>query len=243
MSALGRDLAQVGFPPVRLLPGESLAWPLPDVDKQAIELDTASLERLATRALAAGDAGQICVGVASLHHGDGTSTVARGLADCLAMQLGKRVVLVEANQRSPSMRRTLGLSNAPGLADVVARRVSLGGALQATGAHRRVLALPASVTPQAGLDGVSLRGVLATLLAHADAVVVDLAPIAPYRDTVPLCAGLDGMVMVLRHGRSLDSEARAAIWELRQSGARVLGAILNRTRERRRFFSRCSVRN
>ncbi len=238
MSALSRDLAQVGCGTARLLPGESLAWPVPASDGQAISLDTACLHMLATRALAAGEAGQISVGVASLHHGEGASTVARGLADCLAMQFGKRVVLVEANQRSPSLRRIFGLSDAPGLGDVVARRVSLGSALQATGAPSRVLALPASMMPQPGVSGISLRGVLATLLVHADAVVVDLAPIVPYRDTVPLCAGLDGVVMVLRQGRSLDSEALAAIGDLRQGGARVLGAVLNRTRGRRRLFSR-----
>ena len=89
-----------------------------------------------------------------------------------------------------------------------------------------MLVLPASVTPQPGVDGVSLRA----LLAHADAVVVDLAPIVPYRDAVPLCAGMDGVVMVLRAGRSGDAEARAAIGELRAGGARVLGAVLNRER-------------
>jgi Mrp family chromosome partitioning ATPase len=220
---------------LRLLPGEAPppAWPRPITDPGAIRLDPASMAVLATRALAAGDAGQTSVGVASINHGEGASTVARCLAECLAAQFDKRVVLVEANQRSPSLRRIYGLTDAPGLADVVARRVSLGGALQVTGEHRRVLVLPASVMPQAGVDGAALRGVLATLLAYADAVVVDLAPISPYRDTVPLCAGMDGMVIVLRSGRSGEADARVAIGGLREGGARVLGAVLNRERRGR----------
>ncbi len=217
---------------LRLLPGEppppSWFWPPPD--PAAISLDPARLSVLATRALAVGEAGQTAVGVACLNHGDGASTVARGLATCLAEQFGKRVVLVEANQRSPSLRRALGLADGPGLGDVVAQRVPLGAALQMTGRHRLVLALPASLRPQARLTAESLRGVLATLLAHADAVVVDFAPMAPYRDTLPLCGSLDGVVLVLRSGHSAEAEARRAIDDLNGRAARVLSAVLNRAR-------------
>ncbi len=226
---------------IRLLPGEAppAAWSWPLADPCAIRLDPARMSVLATRALAAGEAGQTAIGVACVQHGDGASTVARGLATCLAEEFGKRVVLVEANQRSPSMRSALGLPDAPGLADVVAQRASLGSALQMTGVHRLVLALPACLTPQPGLTAYGLRGVLATLLAHADAVVVDFAPVAPYRDTVPLCSAVDGMVLVLRSGRSEEGEARGAIADLRAGGGRMLGAVLNRAPvQRGRVFSR-----
>jgi Mrp family chromosome partitioning ATPase len=186
------------FRDARLLPGElpQAGLPVPDAGPAVLTVDQAAMTGLATRALAAGEAGQTAIGVASLNHGEGATTVARSLAACLATSFGKRVVLVEANQRSPSLRQIYGLPEAPGLAEVMDRKVSLGGALQMTGEHRHVLVLPASLAPSGGFTVAALQSVLAALLGHADAVVVDLAPLMLYRDSFAMCGALDGMALV-----------------------------------------------
>ena len=210
-----------------LLPGEvpdtGWAWPAP-----AGLHDPDAMANLATRALAAGVGGRTAVGITCLRHGEGATTIARALAGCLAGSFGKRVVLVEANQRSPSMRQAMELPAGPGLADVTAHAVPLGGALQVAGGHRRILVLPAAGTPGASLTAASLRAVLDALLRHADAVVVDLAPIQPYRDTQGLCAALDGIALVMRGGFTRAREAQTAVETMCTSGTAVLGAVLNR---------------
>jgi Mrp family chromosome partitioning ATPase len=228
--AAGAPLGQVA-----LLPGEvpALSWQTTTPERQAPTVDRSLMTGLATRALAAGSAGQTAVGVTCLQHGDGATTVARSLAACLAEFFGKRVVLVEANQRSPCLRRIYRLVDGPGLSDVLSRRVSLGGALQMAGEHRTMLVLPASLA-QAGQAApspfASLRDLVAALLGHADAVVLDLAPVLPYRDTVQMCPAVDGMALVLHSGRSTKSDGAQAVQSIRDGGAPVLGAVLNRSR-------------
>jgi Mrp family chromosome partitioning ATPase len=67
-------------------------------------------------------------------------------------------------------------------------------------------------------------------LGHADAVVVDLAPVIPYRDTAAVCGALDGVALVLRGGESTVADGQAAIERIEATGTRVLGAVLNRER-------------
>ena len=233
-----------------LLPGElpRAEWPPSASEHAGLIVDPALMTALATKAMAAGDGLATAVGVASVQHGEGATSIARSLAVCLATMFGKRVVLVEANQRSPSLRRLFGLPEGPGLADVVARRASLGGALQITRAHRGVLVLPAS-SPQTGersslpLDAGRLREVVKALMAHADAVILDLPPVIPYRDTPALCPALDGMALVMRGGHSTIADSRRAVAAIRDAGTPMLGGVLNRERAiLPRFMERLGAR-
>jgi Mrp family chromosome partitioning ATPase len=213
-----------------LLPGEVNAapWAYAPADPSVLTLDQDILKGLAMKAMALGDGRLTAVGVAGLQHGAGATTVARNLAICLAAQFGKRVVLVEANQRSPSLRRLYGLPDSPGLSDVLAQAASLGASLQIAGEDARILMLPASVKQATILTADGLRAVLGTLFGHADAVVVDMAPVIPYRDTAALCAALDGVALVLRGGASTLKDGRAAVARITDAGTPVLGAVLNR---------------
>jgi Mrp family chromosome partitioning ATPase len=58
--------------------------------------------------------------VASAAPGDGTSVTAANLAFALAEEPSRRVVLVDANLRSPAVHRLLGVDNQRGLADYLA---------------------------------------------------------------------------------------------------------------------------
>jgi Mrp family chromosome partitioning ATPase len=225
-------VAQEGGGTQVALPGELPPGDLgaPSLAPGLLTLDQAMMRGVATRAMAAGAAGLTAVGVASLRHGEGATTVARGLAACLAQSFGKRVVLVEANQRSACMRAAYGLPDGPGLGDVLARRVSLGGALQLGGEHRQVVVLPASVQPMGVIGAADLRELLVELLGYVDAAVVDLAPVLPYRDTVDVCSALDGVALVMRGGSSTVSDGRAAVQRVQAAGGSVLGGVLNRER-------------
>ena len=218
---------------VAMLPGELAPFDagVPALDPRLLTLDPALMMAVAVRAIGAGAAGMTAVGVAGLQHGDGATTVARGLAVCLAEAFHKRVVLVEANQRSACLRSIYGLPEGPGLADVIARRVSLGGALQMAGEHRQVVVLPASLRESGAIDASGLRELLSALLTYVDAAVVDMAPMLPYRDTGAMCSALDGVVLVMRGGHSTVADGKVAVAKVREAGVPVLGSVLNRERQ------------
>jgi Mrp family chromosome partitioning ATPase len=202
-------------------------------DAPVLTVDGGVVLGLARRCLKVGRDGLASVGVASLHHGDGATTIARSLAACLATSFGKRVVLVEANLRSPSLRAAYRLAEGPGLSDVLAGSARLEDTLRAVRGFGRLLVLPASTLPAgnpAALPGPALHAAMTNMFAYADMLVFDLAPILPYPDTGLLCGSLDGVVLVLNAGRSRQSDSRRGVKALRDEGVPVLGAVLNRER-------------
>ena len=202
-------------------------------ERPVLTVDTSIMQGLAAKAVKAGKGGLSAVGVASLRHGEGATTMARSLAACLATSFRKRVVLVEANLRSPSLRTLYGLSEGPGLSEVLAGRADLRSALRVPKGVGALLVLPASTSPlgdPAALPGAALRHLMTELFGYADALVFDLAPIVPYPDTALLCSALDGVGLVLRAGRSTRSDGRRGVKALRDEGVPILGAVLNRER-------------
>jgi Mrp family chromosome partitioning ATPase len=188
---------------------------------------------LATRSLAAGGGGLTKVGVVSVSHGEGTTTIARSLAACLVERFGQRVVLVEANQRSPCLRHICGLTQGPSLSDVLGGSASLESALRVSGSPGKLLVLPATMgqsVNQAPFPPAAWRDLAAELFFYADALVLDLAPLGPYPDSLAISRALDGVALVMRAGRAKRAESALAIEGLKRTGVPVLGAVLNRER-------------
>jgi Mrp family chromosome partitioning ATPase len=211
-------------------------------DKPVLTVDSRLMRDLAVRALSAGSGGLTKVGVASVQHGEGATTIARSLASCLSENFGQRVVLVEANQRSPCLRDVCGLQHGAGLADVLCGAATLEAALRVSRSAGKMLVLPASPA----LDGTApvfpgepLRDLMAELFFYADTLIFDLAPLLPYPDAVHYCRSLDGVAVVLRAGRSTRKDSATALQGLKQAGIPILGAVLNREKSAiPRLFSR-----
>ena len=202
-------------------------------ERPVLTVDARVMQSLAAKAVKAGKGGLSAVGIASLQHGEGATTMARSLAACLATSFRKRVVLVEANLRSPCLAALYGLSDGPGLSEVLAGRADLRSALRAPRGAGAMLVLPASKSPlgdPAALPGEALRKLMAEMFGYADALVFDLAPIVPYPDTALLCGALDGVGLVVRAGKSTRSDGKRGVKALRDEGVPILGAVLNRER-------------
>jgi len=146
---------------------------------------------------------------------DGTSTVAFQFAQALVREPDLRVLFVDANVRraSPAVEA----------ARVSARETRGRGALD-------LLPLGDRLRGGVPMPVASLR----TLLDHAGAsydwVIVDGPPLLESPEAAPMAAQLDGVVMVVRAGRSKRPVLHRALDLLRRSGANVLGTVLNRRR-------------
>jgi capsular exopolysaccharide synthesis family protein len=140
-----------------------------------------------------------CIGIGSAASGEGKSSVAIALACALAQELGRRVLLVEADLRKPSVDSYLSLPHISGLVEwlegngtsVPVRRVLPGGFFVLS-------AGVASLQNPEVLGSSRMVGLLEAARQSFDMVVVDCPPFLPVADAVVLQDLLDGLLVVVR---------------------------------------------
>ncbi len=177
--------------------------------------------------------------VTSAGPGEGKSTVARNLALALG-EAGRRVALVDADLRRPTLPATLGLRPAAGLTDVLAGTRSLDEVV--TECRRsptqewpdrveimvpvsdpenefgewqsnHVTFLAAGTTPpnpSAVLESAAFRSLLQHVAENHDVVVIDTSPLTAVSDVVPLLGHVNAVLIVARSGTTDQRSARHA---------------------------------
>jgi tyrosine-protein kinase len=137
--------------------------------------------------------------------GDGKTTAAINLASTIAAA-GKRVILIEADSRRPSIGRALDMRADVGLASVVTGRRYLVDALMPVGgedATLRVLLNAPDEAPAADvLSHLSADTLLLQAQRLADWVIVDSPPLNHVAETLALAQAVDDLLIVVRLGKT-----------------------------------------
>jgi capsular exopolysaccharide synthesis family protein len=170
--------------------------------------------------------------IVSAAHGEGTSTVARELTTLLCRDGLARAVLVDANLRTPSQHKALGVERGAGLTDVVAQGLPLDQAVRNGNSSPFPLLTAGHMAshPAGVLSTPALRTALEALRARYDWVIVDGPPATVYSDSAILAGMVDGVVLVVEAEKTRWEVAEQAKRVLEESGARMLGAVLSRRR-------------
>jgi capsular exopolysaccharide synthesis family protein len=159
---------------------------------------------------------------------EGTTAVTCGLAIAIA-ETGARVVLVDANMRTPGIGRYLSLDRSPGLAEVLAGTARVPDVLQ-NSLGGRVTVLPAGEhAPDPGelLASPRLGATVRTLTERYDIVLVDGPALQGTADAAVLGQVTDGALLVVRAGRTRTADVEKSIDLLQRVGAKLAGAVLN----------------
>jgi protein-tyrosine kinase len=142
--------------------------------------------------------------VTSAGRGDGKSFIASNLALMLAAEAGRRVLLVDADLRKPSVARLFGLAGRAGLPEVLGGQIGWREAVQPAPWHD--LGLLASRTRVQGaaeaLGTPAMGQFVREARAEYDAVIVDAPPVLPVADSLVLAPLLDAVLLVARAGHT-----------------------------------------
>ncbi|MGA8845834.1 MAG: polysaccharide biosynthesis tyrosine autokinase [Nocardioides sp.] len=160
--------------------------------------------------------------------GEGTSSTAVDLALTLA-SAGARTLLVDANLRSPQVARTFDIDGSSGVSTVLLGELELEDALW-THPGTGLLVLPSGTLPPNPaelLSSSAMVHLLDRVRADHEVVVVDAAPLNPVTDAALSAARADGVLLVVRHGRTRAAHVRTAVERLHQVGATTIGVTLN----------------
>lgn len=162
--------------------------------------------------------------------GEGKSTSALTLARNFA-QLGKRVLLVEADMRNPSLHRSLAATpSGKGLSSLLAGAATLQEVIVASGETQLdvIFAGPLPPNPAELLSGTRLVSLLSIAVQHYDQVVIDGPPVIGIADGPLLANGADGTLLVVDSGRTKIGNAQAALKRLLVARAHVIGVLLTK---------------
>ncbi len=162
-------------------------------------------------------------------HGEGTTTVALGLAVALAKERDARVLVVEGNLRSPSFRSLLPLDSDAGVCDFAAGRAT-PEALAVRLDHLNLSVIGAGMPARNDVNVEIVDVLIGRLQSQYDFIVVDGPPVNSYADASVLSTRVDGVILVVEADGTPVSEAEAAKRQLDRVGARILGVVLNRRR-------------
>jgi capsular exopolysaccharide synthesis family protein len=167
--------------------------------------------------------------ITSSQSGEGKSTTACNMAVAMALD-GKKVILVDADLRLPTIHTKLGLPQYPGLTNVLLNRATLQEALKETSIPG-LWVLPAGTLPPNPaelLNSRAMRDLHTLLVQEADVVIFDSPPTLATADAQVLSAHVDGVVYVMQVGTVQKSAVRHAAEMLAQAHARVLGIVFNK---------------
>lgn len=167
--------------------------------------------------------------VTSAVHGEGKSVTAINLSLAFARQEHVRVVLVDGDLRRGSIHTWLGLEESPpGLSTALSQGGELNGSLV------RLSSIPLAVLPGGQrpehpaelLESSSMKRLLSTLKTQFDVVIIDAPPVLPVADPAILAAQSDGVLLVVRAGKTQRRTVAHAQALLVQARATILGCVL-----------------
>lgn len=170
--------------------------------------------------------------VTSCLPGEGKTTTAVNTAVVLG-QLGKRVLLVDADLHKPRLHEVLKVSNRVGLVSVLAENLDAAAAIVRT-AVPNVWAVPAgpmSPNPSGLLSSDAMTHFLGAAAANFDFVVIDSPPVSPVADALVLGSQTDGVVLCIKGGATPRDLVLGTRDKLQRSNVRILGALINDLRE------------
>lgn len=169
------------------------------------------------------------IGVTSSMRGEGKSTTAINLSYVLAED-GKRVVLVDADLRIPSIAKKMEIQSTPGLADMLLSAENRQLELYKSSALDNWCILPSGAlppNPSELLGSNKMEKVLQILSEKFDYIVIDLPPVNIVSDALAISKFITGMIVVVREDYTEKKELDLCFRQLKLSNANVLGCVLN----------------
>jgi capsular exopolysaccharide synthesis family protein len=158
---------------------------------------------------------------------EGKTFVAANLAQSIIRQADRRVLLIDADLRASKLHLSVGAPPTPGLSDYLCGKVDEFAIVQ-TGPAQNLCFIPGGgevSNPSELLLGEKMSGLLSRVTPLFDFVILDSPPATPVHDASLLADLCDGVLFIVRAGKTNFELAQKAVAEFKEK--RVLGVVLN----------------
>jgi protein-tyrosine kinase len=160
--------------------------------------------------------------------GEGKSTTVANLAIVFAQQ-GKRVLLIDADLRKPTVHYTFQLNNHIGLTNVLTKQSTIDASVNRTDIENLFVMSSGPIPPNPAelLGSKAMDEFLEASLQQFDMVIFDTPPVLAVTDAQILANKCNGTILVVNSGKTEFEPAVKAKELLLSSNGKLLGVVLN----------------
>jgi capsular exopolysaccharide synthesis family protein len=165
----------------------------------------------------------------STREAEGKSTSAIALATLLS-RMGRRVMLIDADMRSPSVDSMLSVGNELGLSNYLSGTDDWRSLVKSVEALGLDFITTGPMPPNSAelLSTHRMGSLIEALTEHYDVVIIDSPPVLGLADAPLIATTCEGVVYAIEANRVKSRGIATAMDRLRRSNAQIFGAILTK---------------
>lgn len=169
----------------------------------------------------------------SANPSEGKSTTIANLAVTYAQQ-GKKVLMIDADLRKPSLQKIFRKDNINGLSDVLMKKVDINEGIKLVQGTPGLFLLPSGfvpINPSELLSSQAMRDLIFALKGYYDIILIDTPPVLIATDAQIIASICDATVLVAKSESTENKGLIDAKKRLLQVNANLIGVVLNQTKK------------
>lgn len=159
---------------------------------------------------------------------EGKSTIS-GILAISAARKGLKTLLIDSDLRRPTIHNLFLMPKGVGLADILAHGITAKEATIATSLENLDIITAGSTTghPTNVFDPKAIGVIIEEAKFYYDLIILDSAPIIPVSDPMLLAPEVDGIIIVVKAGKTQKEVVERATDIIGADRSKILGVVLN----------------